>query len=169
MTLLSLSTDLTDYDCVTCGLAYGIIMYTNEKEAYTFLDCVPMSNYPFKKHHQQGVSKVGTAGGWVRPSSGYSFKNADRYSDMIIENIKAGKTPHHKVATNRFRFYDSIFLRVLKDRNDLGEEIFHTLYAKQTTNSLFRFLDEQSNLVEDARIMFSLNKKEFRSALLKSL
>ena len=46
MTLLSLSTDLTDYDCVTCGLANEIIMYTNEKEAYTFLDCVPMSNYP---------------------------------------------------------------------------------------------------------------------------
>ena len=46
MTLLSRSTDLTDYDCVTCRLAYGIIMNKNEKEAYAFLDCVPMSNYP---------------------------------------------------------------------------------------------------------------------------
>lgn len=130
---------------------------------------IPMSNYPFTKHHQKHVSKIGTAGGWVRPSSGYSFKNADRYSQMIVDNIKKGKVPHQGVATSRFRKYDSIFLRVLKDRNDLGEEIFHTLYAKQSSDALFRFLDEESNIFEDAKIMLSLNKKEFRQSLLKTL
>lgn len=130
---------------------------------------IPMSNYPFTKHHQKHLSKIGTAGGWVRPSSGYSFKNADRYSQMIVNNIKKGKVPHHGVATSRFRTYDSIFLRVLKDRNDLGEEIFHTLYAKQSSDSLFRFLDEQSTVFEDAKIMLSLNKSEFRQSLLKTL
>ena len=152
-------------------LAYYISHYL-KIEDYTIKDIeygeVPMSNYPFAQHHNGYVSKVGTAGGWVRPSSGYSFKNADRYSQKIIDNIKKGNSPHKGVAKNRFRFYDSIFLRVLHEHNDLGPEIFHTLYAKQSVESLFRFLDEESTLVEDLKIMFSLNQKAFRRALINS-
>ena len=130
--------------------------------------CIPMSNYPFVQDHASGVTKIGTAGGWVRPSSGYSFKNGDRYSQMILDNIKAGRTPHHRVAKSRFRHYDSIFLRVLEDRNDLGEKIFHTLYGRHDIQSLFRFLDEESTLLEDLRVMFSLNHSQFRKAFLAS-
>jgi len=130
---------------------------------------IPMSDYPFQKEHSKNVTKIGTAGGWVRPSSGYSFKNADRYSQKIIDNLKKGRTPHKGVATSRFRMYDSIFLRVLKERNDLGVEIFQTLYTKHPANRLFRFLDEQSSVFEDLSIMLSLNKPIFQKALLKSL
>ncbi|WP_420316300.1 lycopene cyclase family protein [Ekhidna sp.] len=122
---------------------------------------IPMSDYPFQKHHSRYVSKIGTAGGWVRPSSGYSFKNADRYSSMMIENIKAGKRPEKGIATSRFRMYDSIFLNVLSSRNDLGEEIFTRLYTKPDIQSVFRFLDEESNFFEDIKVMFSLNKPQF--------
>ena len=130
---------------------------------------IPMSDYPFHKHHTDFVTKIGTAGGWVRPSSGYSFKNGDRYSGQIITNIKKGVKPHKGVASNRFRLYDSIFLRVLKERNDLGERIFHTLYTKHPIKKLFRFLDEGSTLLEDVQIMFSLNKRVFQKSLLKSI
>lgn len=130
---------------------------------------IPMSDYPFHKHHTQTVTKIGTAGGWVRPSSGYSFKNGDRYSSQIISNIKKGRKPPKGVASNRFRIYDAIFLRVLKDRNDLGEKIFHTLYTKHPIKKLFRFLDERSTLKEDIQIMLSLNKQVFRKSLLKSV
>lgn len=130
---------------------------------------IPMSTFPFKRHHSKSLTKIGTAGGWVRPSSGYSFKNAERYSEMIVQNLKRGKRPSTNVATNRFRFYDKIFLRVLKDRNDLGEEIFETLYTKQSIQSLFRFLDEESSFSEDIKIMFSLDQPIFRKALFQSL
>ena len=130
---------------------------------------IPMTNYPFTKHHKDNLTKIGTAGGWVRPSSGYSFKNGDRYARMVVDNIKAGRVPHAGVAKNRYRFYDSIFLRVLKDRNDLGEEIFTRLYGSQPIDAMFRFLDEESSLAEDLKIMFSLNKKAFRRALFKTI
>lgn len=129
---------------------------------------IPMSNYPFSKHHSEKITKIGTAGGWVRPSSGYSFKNADRYSNMVIENIKRGKAPSHGVAKTRYRFYDSIFLNVLKDENALGPDIFETLYTKHPTSSIFRFLDEESSFLEDLKIITSLNQKAFRSTLFKS-
>ena len=130
---------------------------------------IPMSDYPFYSHHSDTITKIGTAGGWVRPSSGYSFKNAERYAQKIVENIKKGRAPHKKIARSRFRLYDAIFLRVLKERNDLGSEIFQTLYTKHQAKTLFRFLDEESTVPEDIKIMFSLNKPIFQRALLKSV
>ncbi len=127
---------------------------------------IPMSDYPFHKHHSTYITKIGTAGGWVRPSSGYSFKNADRYSSMMIENIKKGNRPENGIATSRFRTYDSIFLNVLASRNDLGEEIFTRLYTKPKIQSVFRFLDERSSFFEDLRVMFSLNGPQFWKAFL---
>jgi lycopene beta-cyclase len=130
---------------------------------------IPMSDYPFHKHHSKYITKIGTAGGWVRPSSGYSFKNADRYSTMIVENIKKGKRPEKGVATSRFRVYDSIFLKVLAGRNDLGEDIFTRLYTKPDIRSVFRFLDEESTIPEDIKVMFSLNRPEFWRAFAEVL
>lgn len=140
---------------------------------YTLLEeeqgVIPMSDYPFQKHHTSHVTKIGTAGGWVRPSSGYSFKNADRYTDQIIKNLKKGRRPSQGVATSRFRFYDKVLLRVLKVHNERGEAIFHSLYTKNTIESLFRFLDEQSTLLEEVRIMSSQNNPLFRRSLLQSI
>ena len=141
---------------------------TNFKIVEKEIGQIPMSNYPFHQHHESYLTKIGTAGGWVRPSSGYSFKNGERYAKMIIENLKKGRTPHSGIGSNRYRFYDKIFLGVLKERNELGEEIFETLYTKQPIQSLFRFLDESSSFVEDVKIMSSLNKPIFRKTFLNS-
>lgn len=130
---------------------------------------IPMSNYPFHQHHEKCLTKIGTAGGWVRPSSGYSFKNADRYSARMVENIKNGHRPEKGIATSRYRAYDSIFLNVLASRNELGEEIFTQLYTKPPIQSVFRFLDEESTLLEDFKIMFSLNGPPFWKAFLNNL
>ncbi|GAB4229575.1 MAG: lycopene cyclase family protein [Ekhidna sp.] len=130
---------------------------------------IPMSDYPFHKHHEPHVTKIGTAGGWVRPSSGYSFKNCDRYSTMMVQNIKKGKKPHKGIGTSRFRKYDSIFLNVLASRNDYGEDIFTRLYTKPHIHSVFRFLDEKSSFGEDLRVMFSLNKPQFWKAFFNTL
>ncbi|MBK8504642.1 MAG: hypothetical protein IPL46_21990 [Saprospiraceae bacterium] len=71
---------------------------------------IPMSDYPFHQHHQKNITKIGTGGGWVRPSSGYSFRNSSRYVKQLIENIKSGRSAHQGITRNRFRTYDTIFL-----------------------------------------------------------
>lgn len=129
---------------------------------------IPMTDFPFHKLHEKNITKIGTAGGWVRPSSGYSFKNAERYSSMIIENIKNRKHPSTGIANSRFRKYDSVFLSVLKTRNDLGEDIFTRLYTKPDIQSVFKFLDEDSTFIEDLKVMLSLNKAPFWKAFSQS-
>ena len=122
---------------------------------------IPMSDYPFHKHHQNALTKIGTAGGWVRPSTGYSFKNGAKYAQQIIQNIKAGKNPSQNIATNRFRIYDAILLNILKNKNHLGEEIFHSMFKKNSTTQIFKFLGEDSSLLEELKIISSFKWAPF--------
>ena len=47
--------------------------------------------YPFYKESTKNITKIGTAGGWVKPSTGYSFKSCEKYSLKILKNIKKEK------------------------------------------------------------------------------
>jgi lycopene beta-cyclase len=130
---------------------------------------IPMSDYPFENHHTFGITKIGTAGGWVRPSSGYSFKNGDRFSKQILENIKRGKTPSIGIATGRFRKYDTLLLDILVNKNELGSSIFSTMYRDNDTVQILRFLDEQTTLLEDLQIIWKFKWTPFINALLKNV
>ncbi|MEQ8241869.1 lycopene cyclase family protein [Fulvivirga sp.] len=130
---------------------------------------IPMSNYPFHKHNTDQITKIGTAGGWVKPSSGYSFKNAERSSLKVVDNIKKGIKPSSNIINKRFLFYDSIFLKVLNDQNYLGESIFSDMYKKNDISSILSFLDEQTSIVEEIRIINKFQKTPFIKALLKNI
>lgn len=52
---------------------------------------IPMSNYQFHQKSTSNYLKIGTAGGWVKASSGYSFKNTERKVKQVLINIKSGK------------------------------------------------------------------------------
>lgn len=127
---------------------------------------IPMSDFPFHHYHQPHLTKIGTAGGWVRPSSGYHFKNAEKYSRQIINNIKKHKLPSAGIASNRFRKYDVLLLDILKNHNELGEELFTCMFEKNPANQIFKFLDEETTFIEDLKIITSFRFKPFLQALL---
>ncbi|MEQ8925852.1 MAG: lycopene cyclase family protein, partial [Fulvivirga sp.] len=116
---------------------------------------IPMSNYPFYKHNTKQITKIGTAGGWVRPSSGYSFKNAEKACNLIIDNLKKNRRPSSGIFKMRFAFYDSIFLKVLEDHNYLGEKIFYDMYFKNDIGKILKFLDQDSTIFEELKIISS--------------
>ena len=136
--------------------------------AETEYGIIPMTDYPFHQHHAVSITKIGTAGGWVKPSSGYSFKNAERFSKQTVSNIKAGKKPEKGVASGRFRKYDTLFLDILQNRNELGEEIFTDMYLKNPASRIFRFLDEETSLPEDIKIISSFRPGPFQKALFRN-
>ncbi|MTI22526.1 lycopene cyclase [Fulvivirga sp. RKSG066] len=129
---------------------------------------IPMSNFPFHHANTERVTKIGTAGGWVKPSSGYSFKNAINYSKQIVSNLKNGDRPDHKLFKKRFRKYDALFIDVLWHNNELGEEIFSDMYRKNNANRIFSFLDEETTFFQEVKIMNSFRKWPFTKALLRS-
>ena len=130
---------------------------------------IPMTNFPFEKFNTKKITKIGTGGGWVKGSTGYSFKHTEKKVDKIIGNIKANKIPSNNLFKSRFKFYDKVFLKVLKDENHKGEWVFQQFYDKNSIQTMFRFLDEASTFLEELKIMWSLFSWSFIKAFFKTL
>ena len=123
-----------------------------------------MTTFDFQSFNTSKITKIGTAGGWVKPSTGYSFKLTEKRVAKIVENIKTNQPTSNGLFKNKYKFYDKVFLQVLKDNNEKGEWIFKQFYSKNSTPTMFKFLDEESSLFEDIKIMWSLFSFRFIKA-----
>ena len=128
---------------------------------------IPMSDYPFHRSNNEYLTKIGTAGGWVKGSTGYSFKNAEKKSQIIIENLKANKVPGSQITKKRFRIYDTLFLDVLYSHNERGPSIFSDMYRKNDIETIFSFLDEQTSFGKEIEVMNTFDKWLFFRTILK--
>lgn len=130
---------------------------------------IPMTTFSFEKYNTENITKIGTGGGWVKPSTGYSFKHTEKKVAMIIENIKLNNMPLTGLFQRKYKFYDKVFLKVLQDENHKGEWIFQQFYDKNSIETMFRFLDEESTFFEELKIMSSLFSWSFIKAFFKTL
>ena len=130
---------------------------------------IPMSTYDFSRDHSERITKIGTAGGWVKASSGYSFKFSERKAAKIVQNIKNNNPITHNLSHSKYKRYDRIFIDVLYYHNYFGESIFYKLYKKNDTRLLLNFLDEQTTFKQDLKIINSLRSGHFIKAFFKTL
>ncbi len=158
-----------DYDHYLKTYIRDILKLTDFKIVSVEQGVIPMSNYPFHKLNTNLITKIGTAGSWVKGSSGYSFKNAERYSAKILENIKQGFIPSHRLFKSRFKNYDTLFLDVLYNYNHLGEQIFSDMYYKNPIGEIFAFLDEETSPLTELKIIYSFKWWPFSKALVRHL
>lgn len=128
---------------------------------------IPMTSYPFHKDHLKHITKIGTSGGWVKSSTGYSFKNSERFALKIVNNIKSGRNPSHNLFHKRFKHYDKLFLDVLYQHNDYGERLFYNMYKRNDIKAIFQFLDEDTHFAQELKMMFSMTSYYFIKAFLK--
>ena len=126
---------------------------------------IPMTSYRFEKHSTNLVHKIGTAGGWVKPSTGYSFKRTEKKAAQLIDNYFTGKNLGHEMINKKYRFYDDIMLDVLYKANDRGHLLFQKLYTNNDITRIFSFLDEETTFKEELNIMVPMTSYPFlRSA-----
>ena len=129
---------------------------------------IPMTTYPFYKKSTKNITKIGTVGGWVKASTGYSFKNCEKYSLKIIDNIKKGKALRI-IPKKRYYFLDKILLGVLSTYNNRGETIFYRLIKRNSTKKILQFLDEESGPLDILKIVFSMRSIYFILIFFRSL
>ncbi len=144
----------------------GISQYQiTEKEIGT----IPMSCYPFWKHNTQNVINIGTAGGWTKASTGFTFKNADKKSSKLITFLET-KTDFRKFhSKTKFWFYDLLLLDILDQKNEIGSSIFSALFQKGNAPLILKFLDEETSLWEDLQVIWKCPKGLFITALIKRI
>lgn len=128
---------------------------------------IPMTNFPFEDFNQKHIIKIGTGGGWVKASSGYSFKNCERKSQTILKFLKSNKEFYKDASPKKYEHYDKIFLEVLTKENHFGEELFYRMYKNNSIQTIFRFLDEKSSLKDDLKIIMNLSSSPFIKGFLR--
>lgn len=128
---------------------------------------IPMTGYKFWQANTNNVIHIGSAGGWTKASTGYTFKNADKLSTKLV-NFLQTKQPFTKFyMPKRFWFYDLLLLDILARHNEKGSTIFSAMFRKGKAAPVFRFLDEETSLWGDLKVILTCPKGLFIKALLR--
>lgn len=125
---------------------------------------IPMTNAVFPGY-EKGMYHIGTAGGSTKASTGYTFRFIQKQADAIVEELVNGKKIVKLQRTRkRFQFYDSTLLHILSKRLLGGKEIFSILFEKNRAAVVLKFLDNETSISEEIKLLNSLPKKIFIKA-----
>lgn len=130
---------------------------------------IPMTAYDFKEHHTNRVSYIGTAGGWAKPSTGYTLMSTAKKIPKLVALIKQDKSIQKLKLKGKFWFYDMLFLDVLHNDNANGHTIFESIFKSLKPQMVFKFLDEKTSLKEDIVYINSCPKAPFIKALFRRI
>ena len=128
---------------------------------------IPMTCFPFWKNNTVRLINIGSAGGWTKGSTGYTFKNSDKKSSELVRFLETESDfrKFHKIS--KFWFYDLLLLDILHRKNELGSSIFSALFKKGNPKLIFKFLDEETTLKEDIQVILKCPKRLFIKALFR--
>ena len=130
---------------------------------------IPMTNEKFQ-FYRNGAYHIGTAGGQTKSSSGYTFQFIQKQSQEIVDCMIRDELLYNIPETpKRFRFYDNILLDILNHKRYSGKKIFTDLFKKNKSQQVFKFLDNETSLKEEIKIISSLPVFPFLKAALRQL
>ncbi|WP_420321144.1 lycopene cyclase family protein [Flagellimonas sp.] len=128
---------------------------------------IPMTCYPFYGHNSDKIMHIGIAGGWAKPSTGFTFYNTSKKVSALVEHLKQDRPLSKFYKRNKFWFYDLLLLDILHKHNHLGQSIFGSMFKKRNAQLILKFLDEETSLWEDLQIISACPKIPFIKALFR--
>ncbi len=124
---------------------------------------IPMSDEPHEEFPQQKIIRIGTSGGYVKPSTGYSFKRTQKRLKRLVENLSKDQKP--KTENRPLKNYlDSVLLNVLQTKKHSADDVFTSLFKNNGAAKVLKFLDEDTNFAEDLQVMRSVPLLPFSKA-----
>jgi len=127
---------------------------------------IPMTTAPFAAKQSERVFNIGTAGGAVKPSTGYTFMNSWAQATSIVKNLEHGLTPDlPQTSKGRFGFYDTLLLHILKNYPSAAATIFYRLFKNNSAPKVLTFLNEETSLWDEMQLFYGLPKELFLKAL----
>ncbi len=130
---------------------------------------IPMTCFRFDNLNTDNLLYIGTAGGWTKASTGYTFSRINEKTKQLISYIKKEKPLSKFNTVTRFWFYDLIFLDVLSKNNSIGSKLFKKMFQKNKPEIIFKFLDDKSNFWQELKIISSFPFFLFITAFFKRI
>ena len=160
----TLSNDEYESEISTYIKNKGVINYKiYEKEK----GIIPMTSYKFWNHNSKNVLHIGTVGGWTKSSTGYTIRNITKKTKQIVDFLKKESDFRNFRKKTRFWWYDLLMIDVLTKDNHFGSKLFSRLFQRNSVSNVFKFLDDESNLFQEVRIILSIPPLKFIKAFLK--
>ena len=157
-----------EYDAALKKYIEKTLKIKNYKVLHPEFGVIPMTDYRFQRR-QKNIINMGTAGGQTKGSSGYTFYFIQKHSKAIIEAlIKTGK-PYVEKPSWRFQFYDSVLLTVLYNHRLPGKTVFTDFFKKNAAQKVLRFLNNESSVGEEVKLISSLPTLPFLKAAIKKI
>jgi lycopene beta-cyclase len=154
-----------------------LINYLNQNKIFDYeieeeeFGIIPMTNYAFPTV-QKKIVYIGTIGGATKPSTGYTFTFIQKQSDYIVNCLEKNKIINQLNGAEsplKYKWYDSTLLQILKEYPLEGHKVFHKLFKRNPMQRLLRFLNNESTIMDEIKIMLSVNIFQFLPAACKQL
>ena len=127
---------------------------------------IPMTSFKFQELNSNNILNIGTAGGWTKASTGYTFYNTSKKTKELISFLK--EEDDFSVFSKRKNIGFTIyFLDVLAKNNEKGSALFASIFKKVDVKTILKFLGEESNLREDLKIISSVSPLPFILSIFK--
>ena len=130
---------------------------------------IPMTCYPFWKHNTKNIVNIGSAGGWTKASTGFTFKNTTKNAKKLVSFLTNESDFRNFYKKDKFWFYDLLFIDVLYKNNEVGSRVFASLFRKGKTELIFKFLDQETSFWEDLQVMLKCPTILFMKAVFRRI
>ena len=124
---------------------------------------IPMSDEPQVISPSPKVIRIGTAGGYVKASTGYSFQRTQRFLQQLVKDLEEAKSKNIPLtfkgnfSTSTWKaLLDSVLLNVMLHKRMPADEIFTKLFQNNRPADVLKFLDEDTSVLKDISIMQSV-------------
>ena len=147
--------------------ALGAGQVTIERREY---GAIPMEDRALDQRWGDHIWNIGTVGGMTKPTTGYTFQRIHAQTRHLVEGWAAGRRPQPlPAAPARFGHADRLLLNILHHHPDQGRPIFERLFRTTSIDDVLTFLDEQTTLGADARMVSQLPWSPFLRAAFAEL
>lgn len=160
--------DQSSYDDAIAAYIKNILKLSSYEVLHTEFGVIPMTDHQFSRFEGRIVN-IGTIGGDTRGATGYTFTNIQKTVTKIL-SAWSGKnplSPWNEVVNAKHRLFDAILLNVLNSGAYAGHRLFCDLFKNVKAHYIFKFLDAETRIPDDLRIITSLKPMPFVHALRK--
>lgn len=129
---------------------------------------IPMTTKLKSKKNHHRIIPIGTAGGWTKASTGYTFQNIQKNCLQLVSYLESGAKGNFNIQrSGRFDFYDNILLNIAHRWPNKLQSLFFNLFETSSAEQVLRFLSEETSFIEELNLFSKLRFKIFIQSLLR--
>lgn len=128
---------------------------------------IPMSNKLASPQKSNRIIKIGTAAGWTKASTGYTFHTIQKNCQKLVKQLEGKKAGNFQLPrSSRFIFYDNILLNIAHKWPLQLQGLFLNLFKTSSADVVLRFLSEETSFKEELQLLTKLRFPIFIKSLL---